>query len=404
MKKIIIIFSILLLLNISSKSSLVSADPLLDLLNSILGGILGLLVPLLKSLLGGILNLSPNEYTDLAKDLRLLASMGIKISAKELQERAAEIAQINLLNDGDWTAKLGFNFLLPEEFRQKRRGALMADLAADAVEDKPREKRVARAKRETCTYKTEFDVRDKWPGCRPIISYVQDQAFCGCCWAVSTASCYTDRYCIDRAKKGLSTPNDANNIFSAFDILSCAKPNGCEGDYPYTAWEWIRKYGVSTGTDYPRRNGCKPYPFSPTEKNPTTKPCTQSCTNRGWRIPYNNDRKHYISKFDNIKGEQAIKNELQRNGPVVARFYYYEDLGAHRDGIYRHVWGAGGKDGHAFVIVGYGIRTCGNVKLPYWIIRNSWGTNFGEGGFFKFLRGKNECGIEDYISYGIPKV
>jgi hypothetical protein len=47
---------------------------------------------------------------------------------------------------------------------------------------------------------------------------------------------------------------------------------------------------------------------------------------------------------------------------------------------------------HAVVIVGYGVDATTN--LPYWKIRNSWGNNWGEQGYFRIQRGVNMCGIE----------
>jgi len=41
--------------------------------------------------------------------------------------------------------------------------------------------------------------------------------------------------------------------------------------------------------------------------------------------------------------------------------------------------------------VGYGYDTAS--KLDYWTIKNSWGTDFGEAGYFKIQRGVNMCGI-----------
>jgi len=54
--------------------------------------------------------------------------------------------------------------------------------------------------------------------------------------------------------------------------------------------------------------------------------------------------------------------------------------------------------GHAIVIVGWGVKD----GLPYWLIRNSWGVNWGDGGHFRVRRGTNECGIEGRVwgSYG----
>jgi hypothetical protein len=50
------------------------------------------------------------------------------------------------------------------------------------------------------------------------------------------------------------------------------------------------------------------------------------------------------------------------------------------------------KDNHAVLVVGYGEEN----GEKYWLIRNSWGTTWGNGGFMKILRGNNECGIGMY--------
>jgi C1A family cysteine protease len=47
---------------------------------------------------------------------------------------------------------------------------------------------------------------------------------------------------------------------------------------------------------------------------------------------------------------------------------------------------------HAVVIVGYGVDA--KTGLQYWKVRNSWGINWGEQGYFRIQRGVNMCGIE----------
>ncbi|CAK5091198.1 unnamed protein product [Meloidogyne enterolobii] len=60
---------------------------------------------------------------------------------------------------------------------------------------------------------------------------------------------------------------------------------------------------------------------------------------------------------------------------------------------------------HAVRVLGWGTQTCGSQKIDFWIAANSWGTNWGEAGFFKIRRGVNEVEFEkSEISYGIPKV
>ncbi len=42
--------------------------------------------------------------------------------------------------------------------------------------------------------------------------------------------------------------------------------------------------------------------------------------------------------------------------------------------------------------------------LPYWLIPNSFGTQWGDNGYVKFLRGSNNCGIEGEVSFGTVQV
>lgn len=35
--------------------------------------------------------------------------------------------------------------------------------------------------------------------------------------------------------------------------------------------------------------------------------------------------------------------------------------------------------------------------MKYWLAANSWGTNWGENGYFRILRGENHCEIESFV-------
>ncbi|KAH7944829.1 hypothetical protein HPB49_000815 [Dermacentor silvarum] len=39
--------------------------------------------------------------------------------------------------------------------------------------------------------------------------------------------------------------------------------------------------------------------------------------------------------------------------------------------------------------------------VPYWVVANSWNQDWGDKGYFKILRGNDECGIEDDINAGV---
>ncbi|MNF10457.1 Papain family cysteine protease [compost metagenome] len=63
-------------------------------------------------------------------------------------------------------------------------------------------------------------------------------------------------------------------------------------------------------------------------------------------------------------------------------------------GVYHHISGAF-MSGHAIKIVVWGVDS--QSKLPYWIVANSWGVDWGMNGFFWIKRGSNECEIEEYM-------
>lgn len=67
-------------------------------------------------------------------------------------------------------------------------------------------------------------------------------------------------------------------------------------------------------------------------------------------------------------------------------------------GVYQHVTGAF-LGGHAIRIFGWGEEK-GN---PFWLVANSWNSDWGDNGTFKILRGSDQCGIENSIVAGLPK-
>lgn len=72
----------------------------------------------------------------------------------------------------------------------------------------------------------------------------------------------------------------------------------------------------------------------------------------------------------------AVKNYLTATGPVVACMTVYEDFYHYADGVYYHVTG-NGVGGHCVLVIGY------SEVDQYWLCKNSWGTGWGNAGFFR---------------------
>ncbi|VDM75703.1 unnamed protein product, partial [Strongylus vulgaris] len=89
-----------------------------------------------------------------------------------------------------------------------------------------------------------FDAREKWPNCRSV-KLIRDQANCGSCWAVSTASAMSDRLCIH-------SNGERQDLLSATDILTCCVlcGSGCNKGSTLRAYAWLAKVGACTGGPY----------------------------------------------------------------------------------------------------------------------------------------------------------
>lgn len=250
---------------------------------------------------------------------------------------------------------------------------------------------------------TEFDARKQWPDC-PTIDEIRDQGSCGSCWAFGAVEAMSDRYCIH-------SNSEKHFRFSADDLVSCCHTcgMGCNGGFPGMAWSyWVHK-GLVSGGPYGSDQGCRPYEIPPCEHhvNGTRPSCegeggkTPKCNKKcqaSYNIEYNADKKFGKSSYSLSKDANKIQREIMTNGPVEGAFTVYEDLLNYKSGVYQHVHGKM-LGGHAIRILGWGVEE----NTPYWLIANSWNSDWGDEGLFKILRGQNHLGIEDDISAGLPK-
>lgn len=216
---------------------------------------------------------------------------------------------------------------------------------------------------------TSFDWRNK-DGVN-YVSPIRNQGGCGSCYAFGSMA-------LHEARLRIMSNNTIQTVFSTQDIVSCSEySQGCEGGFPYLT---DGKYGQDFGLI---EESCFPY-------EGRDMPCKTNTCKRHYTRDY-----YYIGGYYGACNEPLMREELVKNGPIAVSFEVYKDFLAYKGGIYHHT---GIEDkfnpweitNHVVLIVGYGEED----GTKYWVVKNSWGTEWGEQGFFRIRRGNDECSIE----------
>ncbi|KAI1289653.1 Cathepsin B [Halotydeus destructor] len=303
-------------------------------------------------------------------------------------------AMVSLINsrNSSWTAGRNFVGLDMDHVRR-----LMGGKRA------PRSLRLPRYQHDPVGKMPEsFDARTQWPNCSSI-GRVRDQGSCGSCWAVAAASAMSDRVCIRSYQK-------LDIQLSDEDILTCCPDcgTGCNGGYPSQAWNYWTTVGVVTGGLYGTDDNCMPYSIEPCEhhtsgprpackEGPTPK-CSPTCIS-SYSETYDQDKHLGKSSYEVGPSIVSIQFEILNNGPVTALFDVYDDFLTYKSGVYQR-FSDELVGGHVVKIIGWGTEG----DLNYWLVANSWNSDWGDKGFFKIVRGFDECGFEEEIDCGIPLI
>ena len=213
------------------------------------------------------------------------------------------------------------------------------------------------------TYPPTFDWRNV--SGKTFITPIRDQGNCGACVAFG---------CVAAVEAAVLIKNqspDQDFDLSEAHLFYC-HPNvpsnvSCEsGWYPDAALTSLLNPGVVDESCYPYTPGDQPCRVCQDWQNRVTK----------------------ITRWQKLSSHADMKSWISKRGPTVTCFSVYDDFFHYKSGVYHHVSGslAGG---HCVCCVGY------DDNAQNWICKNSWGTAWGENGFFRIQYG--QVGIDSLM-------
>lgn len=277
----------------------------------------------------------------------------------------AKIEQLNREEKG--TAKYGvtkFADLSPEEFEK-----LVGTRPEMADENEINSHRIT-VDLDDEELPSTFDWRDKGA-----VTEVKDQGFCGSCWAFSVTGNIEGQ---NKLKRGQLIS------LSEQELVDCdKKDSGCGGGFMVNAYQSVKELGgLETESDYPYDGYL-----------------SEGCSYNKSLVKVTIDSYVVLPK-----NETQMAQWLVKNGPISvglnagAMQFYMRGIS--------HPWRwtcSPKKMNHGVLIVGYGEGTSRWSKkvLPYWIIKNSWGSSYGRKGYYLLYRGDNSCGINSYATSAV---
>lgn len=254
--------------------------------------------------------------------------------------------------------------VLTEEERVVRLGVPLDEIDLAAVEQDQEAAAAAVASAEAVGAPTAFDLRNV--GGANYSTPVKDQGGCGSCVAFGVAGAMEGV-----ARYTRRTPNLPLDFSEAHLFYCYARAAGfrCNtGWWPDLALNAARDTGVAFEDYFPYTAG------------------DQACAvNADWP-----NRMGKVAGVAGLAGNPAgMKEHISTYGSISACFVVFQDFYSYRSGVYRHVSGEAA-GGHCVTLIGY------DDGQGCWIAKNSWGTGWGDSGYFKIAYG--QCSIENYAN------
>jgi len=207
------------------------------------------------------------------------------------------------------------------------------------------------------------------------VSAVKNQGSCGSCWAFSTTG----------AVESVNAIRYSTNVttLSEQQLVDCSTQNsGCDGGLMDYAFAYIIKNGgIASDAQYP-------YTYVNGVTNPKS-----TCKTNVTKVAT-------ISKYTDVKvnNAQALEDAISIGSVSVAIDAGSSGFQNYRSGVFRGTCGT--SLNHGVLAVGYGTDSATGLK--YWLVKNSWGTSWGDKGYIKMERvaaAAGLCGIQMASSY-----
>jgi C1A family cysteine protease len=206
------------------------------------------------------------------------------------------------------------------------------------------------------------------------VTNVKDQGQCGSCWSFSTTGALEGAYFV---KYGVLESFSEQQLVDCDNYRNGGKDLGCKGGLMDNAFTWIGDNGgLCSESDYPYFSG----------ETKTNGPCKTSCKNI---------EKSKITEFvDIIKSSDDEMMKAVSQQPVsIAIEADQREFQLYKSGVFSTSCGV--NLDHGVLVVGYGTEN----NLDYYLVKNSWGTSWGDDGYIKLGRGKQynngdgQCGL-----------
>ncbi|XP_067604398.1 cathepsin W isoform X4 [Pseudorca crassidens] len=218
-----------------------------------------------------------------------------------------------------------------------------------------------------------------------IISPIRNQQNCNCCWAMAAAGNIEALWAIK---------TDQSLEVSVQELLDCDRcGNGCKGGFVWDAFITVLNIsGLASDKDYPFMGNSKPHRCQAKKHKKVA----------------------WIQDFIMLQPcEQSIAKYLATQGPITVTINM-KLLQQYQKGVIKATSTTCDPQlvDHSVLLVGFGKSKSvegrqaeaissrspphPRYSIPYWILKNSWGANWGEEGYFRLHRGSNTCGITKY--------